>query len=87
MPVLIKGVRLDSVSIGRDEATGRPKFTGSYSLMSEQDISLATQSFNGYNDIKIEGSPETVELLNKFVRGLKNDLERMLGMTLEEAKV
>ena len=81
----IDRVRLDSVTV-KPDATGKqtaPEVEGSYSLISNKDTILATNTFNGYNSMKISPSPETAELLHKLLASLAKDLERVLGFNEE----
>ena len=80
MGVMIKGIRLEKVTIDRDEKTGQPTIQGSYSLISQADIVLAKQEFNGYNSIKLEPSGDTAKQLHGLVSGITNDLENILGL-------
>lgn len=80
MPVLIKGIQINSLSLSKDPESGLVKVQGSYQLMSQQDVVLATQSFNGYNDLKLTPSPDLQQRINQVVEGIKNDLEKILGI-------
>ena len=84
MEVLIKGIRIGHLSITRDKENGMLKFEGAYQLISSSDIVLATQTFNGYNDLKIMPSSATQKALNDFVNNLTSDVNSLLG--LEEKK-
>ena len=80
MAVTIQGVRLGSLEISKDDK-GQRKITGSYELMSNQDVVLAKQNFNGYSDVKVAFSAETLKHLNNFVSGAKADVKGVLGLT------
>ena len=79
MSISIKGIRLDRLTVERDE-DGKNKLTGSYSLMSNTDNVLAKQAFNGYNDIELNPSATTVAALREFVELVKDDLHAVLGI-------
>lgn len=81
--IAIKGIRLNSLSLERDD-DGKEKVTGSYSLMSMEDKVLAKQSFNGYNDIEVAWSAETQKLLSELNKNIKVDIQSVLG--IEEEK-
>lgn len=83
MAITIKGVKLTSLSIEKD-SDGKEKVSGNYSLMSNVDKVLAKQGFNGYNDVKIAFSHDTITALNSLMAGVKTDVETTLG--LEEQK-
>ena len=79
MAIMIRGIRLDNVGLSRED-DGNYKLTGQYSLMSEADKVLAKQGFNGYENIALSPSADTVDALNKFLAGVKSDLEKILGI-------
>lgn len=79
MSITIRGVRINSLSITTED--GKQKVTGSYSLMSNDDIELAKQNFNGYSEIKVDFSASTTKAINEFVKGAKKDVESTLGLT------
>jgi len=78
--LMSKGAKIKTISFERDNETGGMKFTGSYELISSNDIVLAKQGFNGYNDLKLSESLETKDLINKLIAGLSSDLNKTLGM-------
>ena len=80
MPITIQGIRITSVSVSRDDG-GEEKVQGNYELMSTNDKVLAKQSFNGYNDIKVEMSLETKQSLLSFLTGIKKDTMMTLGLS------
>jgi len=80
MGVMIKGIRTEEMHIGRDDKTGAPTISGSYSLISTADIVLAKQGFNGYETIKLVPAGETAKALHSLVECVKNDLESILGL-------
>ncbi len=80
MAISLQGIRIKDVSVSHDKDTGGHKITGSYELVSSTGRVLATQAFNGYNDIKITPSGETAHALTKLVEGLTRDLTLTLGL-------
>ena len=80
--IVLKGIRLDSVSITIDN--GEIKTSGKYSLMSNVGKVVATQGFNSYNDIKIDLSSGTHARLAKFLEGLSYNVQQTLGLVEEE---
>jgi hypothetical protein len=76
--ITVKGIRLESLSTTRDG--DKEKITGSYSLMSSDDKVLAKQSFNGYSDLEVNWSPETIKLHNAFMKAAKSDIETLIGV-------
>lgn len=83
MAITIRGIRLDSLSVEKDDK-GQRKVTGAYSLMSSEDVVIAKQTFNGYSDIQVGLSVETLKHLTKFTAGVKGDLESTLGLVEEK---
>ena len=69
----IKEIVVDSLSIDKD-TEGNRKVEGYYKIISSNDTILAKQSFNGYSDIKVNFSPETLTALNAFLAGAKKDV-------------
>ncbi|MBA7652749.1 hypothetical protein ES703_60588 [subsurface metagenome] len=67
MATTIVGVRINSVNIEEQKEKEGPKLTGSYSLISDKGKVLATQGFNGYEQIKVAVSPEVIRQLLKSV--------------------
>lgn len=78
MSITIRGVRLDSLSVSHDG--DKEKVTGQYSLMSNQDKALAKQGFNGYSEVKVDFSHNTMKALNALQKGVKEDIEIVLGL-------
>ncbi len=75
--VTLAGVRIKSVDVevGEEET----KSSGKYDLMSSDGKVVAKQGFNGYHDIKLTLSPNTVVLRDKFLTALSEDVEKVLG--------
>jgi len=82
MAIAIRGIRVEALEIKRSD-TGDNTLEGRYSLISTADKVLATQSFNGYNDIKVSMSVETQKAFNDFIGGMKKDIQVVLGLTEE----
>ena len=80
MAITVKGIRLKSVNIGEQKDDGQREVTGSYDLMSNMDIPLAKQTFNGYGDIKITFTAETQKAFQAFLTGVKKDISMVLGL-------
>jgi hypothetical protein len=83
MSIAIRGVRLKSLSISRNDK-GEEEITGDYELISTADKVLAKQGFNGYNEIKVSFSAETMKAFNAFTNGVKEDVNSVLGLTEEK---
>lgn len=82
MPVTLKGIRLESVTLERQESGKLDLKSASYSLLSSTDHVLANQSIGGYGDkLKLNPSPKTIELLNAFVDNYRNDITTLLGLS------
>lgn len=77
--VTVQGIRLDSVSLSLDEKEN-DKISGKYSLMSNKGKALASQSFNGYGDMKVEFSSDTRKSLNSLLDGVRKDISLTLGL-------
>jgi hypothetical protein len=80
MAMMIKGIRLDNFDVKRENKDGILEITGNYSLISNADIVLAKQGFNGYSEIKLAQTVETQQLLNKLALSIKSDIETILGL-------
>lgn len=78
MSVLIKGIKIDTLSITRED--GHLKVGGSYQLISSKDTILATQPFNGYNGMKLDQSSESKKLMYSFMDSVVSDIETTLGL-------
>lgn len=84
MAITIKGIRIESVHLKRDDASGTLHLEqASYALMSSTDKVLANQSIGGYNGLAVSLSPATQKLLAQFTESYKLDVTTVLG--LEEA--
>lgn len=85
MPITLKGIRLESVTLERVVESGKLEMkSASYSLLSSKDQVLANQTIGGYSDrLKINASPNTTKLLDAFLESYGKDLTATLG--LEEA--
>ena len=83
MAITIKGIRLSNVSISEPDTDGGRKITGGYDIVSNNDVVIAKQSFNGYNEVKMTFSPDTNKAFQSFLTGVKKDIQTMMG--LEEA--
>jgi hypothetical protein len=79
MALAIQGIRINSIDID-PTGEGKNRIKGSYSLMSTADKVLAKQAFNGYNDIEVAFSAETVSALNSLLINLKRDVQVTLGI-------
>jgi hypothetical protein len=82
MAITIKGIRLESVELQRQDSTEKIELrNASYSLLSSADHVLANQTIGGYNDkLKIRTSAETNKLLNSFLDSYRKDITQMLGL-------
>lgn len=79
MAITIEGIKIKSMSLDRDEH-GKFKITGSYELVSSTGVTIAKQGFNGYNEIKLENSSDTLSALDTLVKGMQTDLNKTLGL-------
>ena len=83
MPITIKGIRIEDVSIGRDEEKGGDTLkSATYSLISSADKVLAKQSIGGYGNMTIEPSPATKKALAAFMDSYKADVATTLGLEI-----
>lgn len=82
MAITIRGIRLESIGITRDNETSDYKLGQSvYSLISSADKILAKQSIGGYNsDMTLQPSPETIQLLRQFTESYRRDIILTLGL-------
>lgn len=81
MAITIKGIRVDSVLIERNESTGRDEIKNAqYSLISSTDHVLAKQSIGGYGSMVLTPSPTTIKALEAFASAYKADVVATLGL-------
>jgi hypothetical protein len=82
MPITIKGIRLETVNLSRDDKTNVISLsTASYSLMSSADRVLANQTIGGYGEtVKVAASPATLSLLTQFTESYQKDVSAALGL-------
>ncbi len=79
----IKGIRVDSLSITREETGPGFKFEVGYSLMSDKDTVLAKQTCNGYQgSIKLDVSADSAKAIRNVSDILKKEIETILGFDL-----
>ena len=83
MSISIQGIRIDNVSITREE--DGDEITSVYSLISSGGRVLAKQNVNGYQGLEIPIGVETTKLLGMFISSWKKDIQTILG--LEEESV
>lgn len=79
MAITLEGVRVAQVSMDTNDKDGL-NITGGYKLMSSTGVVVAKQGFNGYNDITITMSPETLALAHQFRNSLAKDITKVLGL-------
>ena len=79
----LKGITIKKINI--EVKQEGDDIQGSYALMSDNDKVLAKQSFNGYADIKVTFSSDTMKKYNEFMAGVKQDINAVLGFTEEGA--
>jgi hypothetical protein len=82
MAVYIKGIRVDSVSIERNESGQEFVKEAKYSLISSIDKVLATQLVGGYQGRSLTLSLETIKALENFMALYKADVTNTLGLDL-----
>ena len=79
MSIAIRGIRIKNLSMVRED-NGADKITGDYELISTADKVLAKQGFNGYSEINVSFSAETLKAYNSFINGVKDDVSNVLGL-------
>lgn len=82
MAVFIKGIRVDSISIERNESGQETIKEAKYSLISSVDKVLATQLVGGYQGKALAPSLETIKALENFMSLYKSDVLNVLGLDL-----
>ena len=83
MPITIKGIRVDYVSLERDNESNRTNIKEArYSLISSTEHVLATQSVHGYQGLAMKPSPGTIKALEEFMQLYKTDVLTVLGLDL-----
>jgi hypothetical protein len=84
MPITIKGIRVEGVTIAADVEMGGFRINdASYSLISSTDHVLAKQSIDGYGGLSLKASPETQKALYAFMASYKRDVIGVLGLEFE----
>lgn len=86
MAMMIKGIRIDSISISRKDSGEGVDFSGRFALMGANDNVLAKQDYSNssYNpDVKLEMSPTVTRLFRELSAAVKADIENMLGISDE----
>jgi len=78
-PITIKGVRIDSIKIERSDSTGEQTIESSYSILTSANKVVAKQTVGGYNGMKIQPSPATMQAMAAAVRLYQNDIDATLG--------
>lgn len=78
MPLTITKARLNSISIEWND--GNPKITGSYSMISDKDAAVTTQTFNNYGDRKLDFSKEVMGLARELLDCIEDDIEMEVGI-------
>lgn len=79
MSVTLSGVRVNKIELSMDHE-GKITFSGTYELISSTGKVLAKQGFNSYNDIKISGSVETLDYIQKVQAQIVKDINTTLGL-------
>lgn len=80
MATTIKGIRIEEVNISSPTVDGGREIRGQYSIISNTDIVLAKNGFNGYEQVKIAFSPDTQKAFQVFLAGVKKDTQATLGI-------
>ncbi len=84
MPITIKGVRITSITVSRDES-GAEKVQSSYQLISSTDKVLATETLSSKSEYGSQPTfvppNATMKALQAAVDQYKKDVEEHLGMT------
>lgn len=83
MGIVIRGIRLEALSFGRDDK-GKPKVSGNYVLVSTTDKVLATQPFNQYGGIDVSLSPDSIKAMDVLEASIKRDVHAMIGLDVVE---
>lgn len=79
----IRGINIKSLSLEKENDA--MKIVGKYALMSTTDKVLATQSVNGYGDLEVRPSADTVKAMDAFIKAFKRDIESVIGLESEGA--
>lgn len=80
MAITIGGVKITSLDITQNKEDGTTKVSGKYELVSSTGKVLAKQGFNGYNEIVLVQSGETMKLIADLQASLQKDLNNTLGL-------
>jgi hypothetical protein len=80
--ISIRGVRIKNLTMNRDD-NGKENITGDYELISSNDKVLAKNGFNGYSELVVPFSSDTLKAYNSFINGVKADVSGVLGLTEE----
>lgn len=79
MAITVRGLRIETVSLTRNK-DGQMEMSSTYALISSADKVLAKQGVNGYNDIKVDMSPDTISSLDRFCASLRRDISKVTGL-------
>ena len=77
--VTIKSAPLKSVEIRRNSIDGKVTMSGTYALINDKSVEIASQTFGGYLDSAFTPSPRTVELMLSYYDSLSHDVSEFVG--------
>lgn len=81
MPITLKGIRLESITVEREATSGKSILKNStYSLLSSTEHVVAQQTIGGYGGLTITPSLETLKALEIFIALYKKDITVTLGL-------
>lgn len=85
MPITIRGIRITSLTVTRDD-DGADKISANYQLVASNDKVLAKESLTSktsYGEHTFTPSPQTIKALTDAVAAYKADVELSLGITTD----
>ena len=77
--IVIKDIKFKHIMLEM-QADGNWKITGKYDLMGDKGKVVASQGFNGYDDLKVSLNRDAKDSLEDFTDELKNIIEYQTGI-------
>lgn len=79
MAISVQGIRLKSLKVDFNDK-GIPNVAGTYELVSSTNVVLATQNFNGYNDMQLNLPHTSMAELRSTLDTIRGDINKILGL-------
>ncbi len=79
MSLLINDIKIKSITAKRNEK-GELEVSGSYDIMSEKGIVVASQIFNGYSDNTVAITGDIKLSTEKTIETIRNEIKKLIGL-------